>query len=130
FDRVLGLIDDDKVVLGGTAGADRATGYIPPTIMTGVEQDDAVMGQEVFGPVLPILVVDGPDEAIARIRAGEKPLTAYVFSNRRAIRERFAHETSSGSLALGLTLAHVGIPRMPFGGVGESGMGAYHGEAG
>ncbi len=130
FDRVLGLIDDDKVVLGGTAGADRATGYIPPTIMTGVERDDAVMGQEVFGPVLPILVVDGPDEAIARIRAGEKPLTAYVFSNRRAIRERFAHETSSGSLALGLTLAHVGIPRMPFGGVGESGMGAYHGEAG
>ncbi len=127
FDRVLALIDDDKAVLGGTAEADRASRYIPPTIMTDVDRDDPVMGEEIFGPVLPILAVAGPDEAIARIRAGEKPLTAYVFSPRAEIEERFAEETSSGSLALGHTLAHVGSQTMPFGGVGESGTGKYHG---
>lgn len=130
FDRVLGLIDEKKVICGGTADADRDTRFIPPTLMTEVGWDDAVMGEEIFGPVLPILTVSGPDEAIARIRAGEKPLTAYVFSPRREVEERFAEETSSGSLALGLTLAHVGTTGMPFGGVGESGMGAYHGRAG
>lgn len=130
FDRVLGLIDDTKVVCGGTADADRASRYLPPTIMAGVDWDDPVMGEEIFGPVLPILTVSGPDEAIARIRGGDKPLTAYVFSPRREVEERFAAETSSGSLALGLTLAHVGVPAMPFGGVGESGTGAYHGRAG
>ena len=130
FDRVLALIDDDKAICGGAADADRETRFLPPTIMTEVGWDDAVMGEEIFGPVLPILTVSGPDEAIARIRAGEKPLTAYVVSPRREIEERFAEETSSGSLALGLTLAHVGTTGMPFGGVGESGMGAYHGRAG
>ena len=130
FDRVLGLVDDEKVVIGGTVGADRARRYLPPTIMTGVDWGDPVMGEEIFGPVLPLLAVDGPDEAIARIRAGEKPLTAYVFSPRREVEERFATETSSGTLALGFTLAHVGAPGMPFGGVGESGTGAYHGQAG
>jgi aldehyde dehydrogenase (NAD+) len=129
FDRVLALIDDNKAVLGGTASADRETRYLPPTIMTGVEWDDPVMGEEIFGPVLPILAVSGPDEAIARIREGEKPLTAYVFSPRVEIEERFTEETSSGSLALGLTLAHLGSQTMPFGGVGESGTGAYHGQA-
>ena len=129
FDRVLALIDDDKTVLGGTAGADRETRYLPPTIMTGVDWNDPVMGEEIFGPVLPLLAVAGPDEAIARIRAGEKPLTAYVFSPRPEIEERFAEETSSGSLALGHTLAHLGSQTMPFGGVGGSGTGAYHGRA-
>lgn len=129
-DRVLGLIDDDKAILGGTAGADRAERFIPPTIMTDVAWDDPVMGEEIFGPILPLLAVDGPEEAVARIAAGEKPLTAYVFSPRREVEELFAERTSSGSLALGMTLAHVGSSGIPFGGVGESGMGAYHGRAG
>src|SRR5699024_12506275 len=90
-----------------TAEARPATRYRPPTIMEGVDWDDAVMGEEIFGPVLPLLAVSGPDEAIARIRAGDAPLTAYVFSPRREVEERFAAETSSGFLALGLTLAHV-----------------------
>src|SRR5690625_1934065 len=136
FDRVVGLIDDDQVVLGGTrgstggSGADRAGRYLPPTIMTGVGWQDPVMAEEVFGPVLPILTVGGPDEAIARIRERDKPLTAYVFTEDRDLERRFAAETSSGSLAVNLTLAHVGSPTMPFGGVGASGMGAYHGRAG
>ena len=130
FDRVLALIDDDRAILGGTADADRAERFIPPTIMTEVDWDDPVMGEEIFGPVLPILAVAGPDEAIARIRERDKPLTAYVFSGSRRVQQRFMEQTSSGSLALGMTLAHVGSTGMPFGGVGGSGMGAYHGRAG
>lgn len=130
FERVLGLIDDEQAAMGGTADADRASRYLPPTIMTGVDWDDPVMGEEVFGPVLPILTVDGPQEAIERIRERDKPLTAYVFTEDRALERRVAAETSSGSLAVNLTLAHVGSPTMPFGGVGESGMGTYHGRAG
>lgn len=130
FDRVLALIDDEKALIGGSETADRAQRFLPPTILDGVEVDDPVMEEEIFGPVLPLLVVDGPGEAIERIRAGEKPLTAYVFTPHRAVEEEFAARTSSGSLALGLTLAHIGVPGMPFGGVGESGMGAYHGRAG
>ncbi|APX33746.1 aldehyde dehydrogenase [Brachybacterium sp. P6-10-X1] len=130
FDRVRGLIDDERAVLGGTGEADRAERYLPPTIMADVDWDDPVMAEEIFGPVLPLLAVGGPDEAIARIREREKPLTAYVFTGKTAIEERFATETSSGSLAVGMTLAHVGVPTLPFGGVGESGNGAYHGRAG
>ncbi|MFQ6485106.1 aldehyde dehydrogenase family protein [Brachybacterium epidermidis] len=129
FQRVLALIDDDKAVLGGTTQADAAARYLPPTILTDVDWDDPVMAEEIFGPVLPILAVDGPDEAIARIREREKPLTAYVFSSDKDVEQRFATETSSGSLALGVTVAHVGAATMPFGGVGESGMGTYHGKA-
>src|SRR5690606_16889155 len=129
FDRVLALIDDDKAVIGGTSAADRANRYLPPTILDGVDWDDPVMGEEIFGPVLPLLAVDGPDEAISRINGGEKPLTAYVFSPRPEIEARFIAETSSGSLALGHTLAHLGSQTMPFGGVGESGMGKNHGRA-
>ena len=124
---MLDLIDDDKAVLGGTTGADREARYLPPTIMTGVDWDDPVMGEEIFGPVLPLLEVSGPDEAIARINGDEKPLTAYAFSPRPDIEERFIAETSSGSLALSHTLAHLGSQTMPFGGVGESGTGKYHG---
>jgi len=87
------------------------------------------MDEEIFGPILPLLAVSGPLEAVDRIRAGAKPLTAYVFSDDPRTRRLFATRTSSGSLALGLTLAHVGAVSMPFGGVGESGHGAYHGRA-
>src|SRR5699024_9970200 len=110
FERVRALIDDDKAVLGGTAEADPATRYLPPTILEGVDWDDPVMGEETFGP--------GPP------RRGTWP------SHRREVEERFAAEASSGSLGLGLTLAHVGSVGMPFGGVGASGMGAYHGRTG
>lgn len=130
FDRLRSLVDDDLAVVGGTAGADRRQRYLAPTILAGASWDHPVMAEEIFGPILPLLPVEGPAEAIARINAGEKPLTAYVFSPSHEVEERFAEQTSSGSLALGLTLAHLGTTAMPFGGVGESGHGAYHGKAG
>ncbi|MEE1650111.1 aldehyde dehydrogenase family protein [Brachybacterium sp. J144] len=130
LDRLLGLIDAEKVVLGGTAGADRGSRFLPPTILAGADWSDPVMQEEIFGPVLPLLAVDGPAEAVARIAAGDKPLTAYVFTGSTEVEEMFVEGTSSGSLAVNVVLAHISSPDLPFGGVGESGMGAYHGRAG
>ncbi|GAB2537649.1 aldehyde dehydrogenase family protein [Brachybacterium huguangmaarense] len=132
LERLTGLLEDTEdadAVIGGKDGIVADERYIPPTVLQGVSWDDPVMGEEIFGPILPMLAVDGPAEAVARIRAGEKPLTAYVFTDDDAVRRLFTARTSSGSLAFDLTLAHLGAAGMPFGGVGESGMGAYHGRA-
>lgn len=85
------------------------------------------MGEEIFGPVLPILTVDGLDEAIGFINDRDKPLALYAFTSDPAVRERLLTETSSGGVGLGLPLAHLTVSDLPFGGVGESGMGNYHG---
>ena len=127
LDRLLGLIDREKVVVGGQV--DRRQRYLAPTIMDHVTDDDAVMAEEIFGPILPLVEVTGAMDAVERIRAREKPLTAYLFSQDEDVRQLFTDRTSSGSLAVGLTLAHLSLADMPFGGVGESGMGAYHGRA-
>ncbi|MGY5765708.1 aldehyde dehydrogenase family protein [Brachybacterium sp. DNPG3] len=128
-ERLLAMIDDERAVIGGTGTADAASRYLPPTVLAGVGWDDPVMAEEIFGPILPLLAVSGPEEAIDRIVAGDKPLTAYVFTESREVERAFAARTSSGSLALGFTLAHVGSTAMPFGGVGASGTGKYHGRA-
>lgn len=129
LDRLAGLLDGATAAIGGADRIDRAARHVPPTVLVDVSFDDPVMGEEIFGPILPLLAVSGPAEAVARIRARAKPLTVYVFSDDARTRRLFATRTSSGSLALGLTLAHVGAVSMPFGGVGESGHGAYHGRA-
>lgn len=85
------------------------------------------MQEEIFGPILPIVTVAGLDEAIDFINDRDKPLALYVFTESDTTRERIAEETSSGGLGLGLPLAHLTVSDLPFGGVGESGMGRYHG---
>ncbi|MFD9129994.1 aldehyde dehydrogenase family protein [Kitasatospora sp. NPDC059571] len=125
FDRLVGLLGSGRAVVGG--GHDRAERYLAPTVLTGVAPDAPVMQEEIFGPILPILEVAGPDEAIAFVNGREKPLALYVFSGSAQVRRRFAEETSSGGLGFGLPLAHLTVPDLPFGGVGESGMGSYHG---
>ncbi|GHE63801.1 aldehyde dehydrogenase [Streptomyces longispororuber] len=125
FDRLSALLDSGRLVTGGHT--DRATKYIAPTVLAGVAPDEPVMREEIFGPVLPIVEVDGLDEAIAFINDRDKPLALYAFTDSAATRERIAAETSSGGLGFGLPMAHLGVPELPFGGVGESGMGAYHG---
>lgn len=132
FDRVSKLLSDTvgagaTVVTGG--GSDRAARYIAPTVLSGVARDAAVMGEEIFGPILPILDVASADEAIARINDGDKPLALYVLSEDRTVRRSFLRRTSSGSITFGIPVAHLSVPNLPFGGVGESGMGNYHGEA-
>ena len=126
--RVTGLIDPDKVAFGGTS--DAADRYIAPTVLTGVTLDDPVMQEEIFGPVLPVITVADRDEAVQIITDRDKPLALYVFSTDEETQELFTTQTSSGGLVFNAVVLHLAVPTLPFGGVGASGMGAYHGESG
>ncbi|MER5869711.1 aldehyde dehydrogenase family protein [Streptomyces sp. NPDC002044] len=125
FDRLTGLLDSGRTVTGGAH--DRSERYIAPTVLAGVAPDSPVMREEIFGPILPVVEVAGLDEAIAFIRDRDKPLALYAFTESATTRERLTRETSSGGLAFGLPVAHLTVSDLPFGGVGESGMGSYHG---
>ncbi|GAA2893664.1 MULTISPECIES: aldehyde dehydrogenase family protein [Streptomyces] len=125
FDRLTALLDSGRQATGGAY--DRESKYIAPTVLAEVSPDAPVMQEEIFGPILPIVEVGGLDEAIDFINDREKPLALYAFTDSGTTRERLAAETSSGGLGFGLPLAHLTISDLPFGGVGESGMGSYHG---
>ncbi|MFI1105506.1 aldehyde dehydrogenase family protein [Streptomyces melanogenes] len=125
FDRLSALLDSGRVVTGGQG--DRATKYLAPTVLADVDPKSPVMREEIFGPILPIVTVADLDEAIGFINDRDKPLALYAFTESTTTRERLAAETSSGGLGLGLPLAHLTVSDLPFGGVGESGMGNYHG---
>lgn len=126
FDRLTGLLDSGRVVTGGTH--DRATRYLAPTVLADVPPDSPVMKEEIFGPVLPIVSVPDLDAAIAFINERDKPLALYAFTASDDTKQRLLAETSSGALTFGIPVAHLTAPELPFGGVGESGMGRYHGE--
>ncbi|MGW0337056.1 aldehyde dehydrogenase family protein [Streptomyces sp. NPDC003011] len=125
FDRLASLLDSGRVVVGGDS--DRTTKYLAPTVLADVDPGSPVMREEIFGPILPIVTVSGLDEAIEFINDRDKPLALYVFAGSEEARRRIADETSSGGLGYGLPLAHLTVSDLPFGGVGESGMGSYHG---
>ncbi|MEU1320523.1 aldehyde dehydrogenase family protein [Streptomyces tibetensis] len=125
FDRLSALLGSGRVVTGGDS--DRTGKYIAPTVLADVDPKSPVMQEEIFGPILPIVTVSGLDEAIDFINDRDKPLALYVFSESGETRDRIAAETSSGGLGYGLPLAHLTVSDLPFGGVGESGMGNYHG---
>ena len=128
FDRLLGLIDEKKVVHGG--GFDRSTLRIEPTVMDNVSFSDAVMQEEIFGPVMPILTFDSLDEAIRRINFMPHPLALYLFtSDKKAVRKVTAR-CGFGGGCINDTIIHLATSEMGFGGFGESGMGAYHGKTG
>ncbi|MGJ4843098.1 aldehyde dehydrogenase family protein [Leifsonia sp. Le1] len=124
--RLTTLLDAGATVTGGTH--DAASRYLAPTVLIDVPRDAPVMREEIFGPILPIVTVDGLDDAIRYIRSGDKPLALYVFSEDKRVRRRFLTETSSGAVGFGVPAAHLAVAGLPFGGVGASGMGAYHGE--
>lgn len=125
FDRLTGLLDEGRVVTGGAH--DRATRYLAPTVLADVSPDAPVMREEIFGPILPVIGVPDLDAAIAFVNERDKPLALYAFTDSPATKARLAEETSSGALTFGLPVAHLTVPELPFGGVGESGMGRYHG---
>ncbi|AKI00250.1 NAD-dependent aldehyde dehydrogenase [Hoeflea sp. IMCC20628] len=127
FARVSRLIADGQIECGGET--DPASRYIAPTILTGVDPASAVMSQEIFGPVLPVITYATIDEAIGFITARPKPLALYLFSNSTDIRDRVMTETSSGGAVINDVVTHLAVPELPFGGVGASGMGACHGRA-
>jgi aldehyde dehydrogenase (NAD+) len=126
FARLFAHLEPHLVVSGGRH--DAVTRYIEPTILDGVTLDSPVMQEEIFGPVLPLVEVSGVDDAIAVVNEREKPLALYVFTERAETVQRFVRDTSSGALNVNVPVVHLGVPDLPFGGVGASGMGSYHGE--
>ncbi|GHF71051.1 aldehyde dehydrogenase [Kitasatospora xanthocidica] len=126
FDRLTALLDGGRTVVGGDH--DRAARYLAPTVLADVPATAPVMQTEIFGPVLPVLTVPDLDSAIAFINERDKPLALYAFTESADTKRRLAEETSSGALTFGLPVSHLAMPELPFGGVGESGMGRYHGE--
>ncbi|MGA7203020.1 MAG: aldehyde dehydrogenase family protein [Specibacter sp.] len=131
FSRVAGLLavdlqEDTGSALISGGSTDAATRYIEPTVVH-VDAESALMEAEIFGPVLPLVTVDSAAAAIDFINAHDKPLSLYVFSEDHGVREAFTSQTSSGALNFGVPVAHLTIPGLPFGGVGASGMGSYHG---
>ncbi|XP_054920294.1 aldehyde dehydrogenase, dimeric NADP-preferring isoform X4 [Dermacentor andersoni] len=124
--RIAKLLEGLPIAFGGDVDVDSK--YVAPTLVTEVKVTDPVMQEEIFGPVLPILRVNSADEAIEFINEREKPLTLYVFSSQQKVIDRFMYETTSGSICANDTLVHLSVDTLPFGGVGQSGMGRYHGK--
>lgn len=128
FARVSGLIDKDNVVFGGKT--DPETRKIQMTVMDNVTWDDAVMKEEIFGPVLPFITYENLDEVISRINSHDKPLALYIFSESKKNIEKIHSSCTFGGGCINETDIHVITTAMGFGGVGESGMGQYHGKDG
>ncbi|XP_047400024.1 aldehyde dehydrogenase family 3 member A2 isoform X1 [Sciurus carolinensis] len=126
FKRIRSLLEGQKIAFGGET--DEATRYIAPTILTDVDPETRVMQEEIFGPVLPIVPVKNADEAINFINEREKPLALYVFSHNNELIKRMIDKTSSGGVTGNDVIMHFTLNSLPFGGVGSSGMGAYHGK--
>lgn len=128
FERLSSLMDSGHVAIGGQTNP--AALHIAPTVLTDVSSDSAIMQEEIFGPVLPIVRAESLDEAIQFIRAGDKPLAAYIFTKDSAAESRFLELVSSGNACVNDTMMFMAVDELPFGGVGASGMGAYSGEHG
>ena len=128
FDRLEKMIDREKVVFGGETNREKR--YISPTVLDNVTWDDAVMQEEIFGPILPILTYKNLETAMQTVVEGEKPLSAYLFSNDAKEQELFTEKLSFGGGCINDTLMHLSNDRLPFGGVGNSGIGHYHGKFG
>lgn len=128
FARVKHLLEGQNAVLGGQT--DAASRFVTPTLLDDVSPDSPVMQEEIFGPILPMLCYDRLDEAIAFIRSREKPLALYLFTSDRQTERRVLDSCSFGGGCINDTIIHLATPHIGFGGVGASGMGAYHGKTG
>lgn len=126
FNRINGLIDKNKVVYGG--GSDEETLQIEPTVMDNVTEKDAVMQEEIFGPLMPVITYSSIEEAEKFIKEREKPLALYIFTKNKAVEKRFLKYVSFGGGCVNDTIVHLATSEMGFGGVGNSGMGSYHGK--
>ena len=128
FERICSLIDSGKVVCGGKSNP--STLKIEPTVMDNVTWNDAVMGQEIFGPVLPILTYKTDEEMMNVVNSHSKPLALYLFTSNKALEKKVLNGCMFGGGCINDTIVHLATNNMGFGGVGESGMGAYHGKVG
>jgi len=128
FERILGLINGEKLVYGGQSEPESLR--IAPTVLNNITWDDAVMGEEIFGPLLPILTFDTLDEALDTVESHPHPLAFYFFSEDKAAQKKVLDTCRFGGGCINDTIIHLATSDMPFGGVGESGMGSYHGRVG
>lgn len=128
FKRVEALLNGGHILYGGHV--DESDCYIEPTILDQVDLDSPLMQEEIFGPLLPIVEYDTLEEAIEFVNKREKPLALYIFSQNKANQEKVLKHTSSGGVSINATILHNASPYLPFGGVGNSGMGKYHAKAG
>lgn len=126
FARLEGLLGSGTVRYGGQR--DAASRFFPPTILTEVPSDAPVMQEEIFGPILPVQTYERLEDAIAYVNVRPKPLALYLFARSKAVQTQVLVQTSAGGVCLNDTIMHVGVPDLPFGGVGPSGMGSYHGK--
>jgi aldehyde dehydrogenase (NAD+) len=127
FERLKALLGEGRIIVGGDF--DKESRYIAPTVIGDVSWESAIMEEEIFGPLLPVLDYENIDEAINRINERPRPLALYLFSEDEESIDMVMHRTTSGGLCINDTIVHSGSRALPFGGVGESGMGAYHGKA-
>ena len=128
LNRLTGLLDDGTVVLGGNH--DAADRYLEPTILLDPSADSAIMSDEIFGPILPILSFSDLQEVIGFVNARPKPLALYIFANSDNVVDEVISQTSSGGVCVNHSLLHYGVSDLGFGGVGDSGIGRYHGKSG
>ncbi|WP_174762939.1 aldehyde dehydrogenase [Anabaena sp. UHCC 0187] len=128
FDRLTNLLKCGEVIIGGETKPEEL--YIAPTVVENVALTDMVMQEEIFGPILPIIEYTDINEAITLINSRPKPLALYLFSQNKSLQKRILQETSSGGVCINDTVMQVAVSSLPFGGVGDSGMGSYHGKAG
>jgi len=128
YHRLIALINKEKIFFGGETDEEKR--FIAPTIFTNVTYDDPIMGQEIFGPLLPILSYQDLQAELARLKSLPKPLSCYLFTNDQKIQDQVLNELSFGGGCINDTVMQISNPHLPFGGVGESGMGSYHGQWG
>lgn len=127
FERVTGLLEGEVILAGGQSRADEVSGWIEPTLVEGTA-DCKPMQEEIFGPILPLIPVEGMDEAIAFVNGREKPLALYLFTKDPAVEQKVLARCSFGGGCVNDTIIHLATHDMGFGGVGQSGMGNYHGK--
>ena len=128
FSRLDELLKEGEVIFGGKTNRERL--YISPTLIEEIPEDAKIMKEEIFGPLLPVLEFGHVSEAVDFVNGRPKPLTLYVFSRNKDFQRKIISETSSGGVCINDTIVHLTAPRLPFGGVGNSGFGKYHGKAG
>lgn len=126
MNRLLDLIKGGKIIIGGDF--DKSSLYISPTVIDQVGWEDLIMKEEIFGPILPIIEYDDLEKVIEAINNHPKPLALYLFSNDKKIQEKIIEKTFSGGVCINASIFHQVSPLLPFGGVGDSGMGSYHGK--
>ena len=128
FDRLCRLLESGRTAHGGQTDRERLR--IAPTVLVDVTEEDAVMGEEIFGPILPVLTYSDLDALVGRLQGKPRPLALYLFTRSRAVERQVLGRLCFGGGCVNDTVVHLATPRMPFGGVGNSGMGRCHGKAG